>query len=364
MIVTFPHFGDAYIYARLLFRTLEIPHVIPPRNTVDGLNRGSQYSPDEICLPFKLFMENLMEAHKLGADTVIMPSSGGTCRLGEFCELLKLLLDQKGYVFHWIVFDTPNDIGLKELLRRFNNAFHSEKGKWFTVKTFREVYSIVKQLERLEARARGLSGYTENSREIKLLLKECKRELETAKDIPHANEILGSYRFSLNNLKLVPDRRPTKLILTGEIFTLVEPIAELYLEDLLFDRGVSFKKDITIGWWIRRTVLNPLSNLFAIKRPCEGMPYSIGGYSKDTVIAAMNSRYRGFDGVVQLLPSGCMPEIVAKSVLDESCHRKDIKKLTLIFDEISGIGGYETRLEAFLDMLEQRRERQHVFYGN
>ncbi len=67
-----------------------------------GLPRGLLYHSYEPFLrtffeaPFKLFAAELEEAWRRGADTVVMPSSRGPCRLGEFCELLKVLLDRRG----------------------------------------------------------------------------------------------------------------------------------------------------------------------------------------------------------------------------------------------------------------------------
>ena len=49
---------------------------------------------------------------------VVMPSSRGPCRLGEFCELLRVLLRNRGCDYEWIVLDVPSDIGMKELLKR------------------------------------------------------------------------------------------------------------------------------------------------------------------------------------------------------------------------------------------------------
>ena len=51
-----------------------------------------------------------------------------------------------------------------------------------------------------------------------------------------------------------------------------------------------------------------------------------------------------------------MPEIVAESLLSSVEHELGIPVLTLIIDEMTGEAGYMTRVEAFIDMLEKRRE--------
>jgi predicted nucleotide-binding protein (sugar kinase/HSP70/actin superfamily) len=53
-----------------------------------------------------------------------------------------------------------------------------------------------------------------------------------------------------------------------------------------------------------------------------------------------------------------MPEIVAESLLPHIERELGIPVLTLIIDEMTGEAGYMTRVEAFIDMLEKRRERE------
>ena len=64
----------------------------------------------------------------------------------------------------------------------------------------------------------------------------------------------------------------------------------------------------------------------------------------------------GFDGVVQLAPFACRPVIVAKSIIPAVSKDYGIPVLTLFIDEQTGKAGVQTRLEAFVDLLEKRRE--------
>jgi predicted nucleotide-binding protein (sugar kinase/HSP70/actin superfamily) len=45
-----------------LCQALEIPYVMPEKNNKTTLQTGAYYSPEEICLPFKLILGNLIEA--------------------------------------------------------------------------------------------------------------------------------------------------------------------------------------------------------------------------------------------------------------------------------------------------------------
>ncbi len=61
-------------------------------------------------------------------------------------------------------------------------------------------------------------------------------------------------------------------------------------------------------------------------------------------------------GVIQLAPFSCIPEIVAKGILPRVSEIEDIPVMTIFLDEMMGKAGMQTRLEAFVDLLSQRRE--------
>ena len=103
------------------------------------------------------------------------------------------------------------------------------------------------------------------------------------------------------------------------------------------------------------------------------MPYAIGGYAKETVEEGVICSRKGYDGVIQVFPVGCMPEIVAKAVFSKMMKEKKLSVLTVIYDEMGGEAGYITRVEAFVDMLERRnkasgaatdRGKEHVLLGH
>ena len=62
------------------------------------------------------------------------------------------------------------------------------------------------------------------------------------------------------------------------------------------------------------------------------------------------------NGVIHLYPLTCMPEIIAQCAFDEIQKKYGIPIMTLIIDEMTGESGYITRFEAFIDMLEMKRE--------
>jgi predicted nucleotide-binding protein (sugar kinase/HSP70/actin superfamily) len=84
----------------------------------------------------------------------------------------------------------------------------------------------------------------------------------------------------------------------------------------------------------------------------------IGGHALETIGNSMIYASNGFDGIIQIYPFSCMPEIVAQSILPKVENETGIPVMTLIIDEMTGEAGYLTRVEAFMDLLSRRREEK------
>lgn len=378
MKITFPHLGDAHLIGRIFFNEIGIEIITPPMNSLKGLEEGSANSPDEICLPFKFMVSNLMEAYRMGADTVIMPATMGPCRLGEYGELLKSVLDKKGFPLRWIIIDSSKAIGKKELLNRLAQTVQdSPMSKLQILNALRSTYKLINKLEELDNKAFRLCGYETKEGDCKRIINQCRRKLSDANSINHGLNIIKHYDYFLDRVPVDRKKQPLNILLTGEIYSLIEPFASHRVAEMLMDMGVSFQKRITLGWWIKYTLLNPFELRPGAVRKNKYLPYHIGGYAKETVEEGLLCNEKNFDGVIQIFPVGCMPEIVAKAVLATISKELDIKVLNVIFDEMGGEAGYITRIEAFVDMLDRKKKIQRkglarqkhedntkVLYGN
>ncbi|MGI6751427.1 MAG: acyl-CoA dehydratase activase-related protein [Anaerovoracaceae bacterium] len=361
MRITFPHLGDVHRFARLMFREMGIEVVAPDKNSAMTLEMGSSISPEEMCLPFKIMAGNLISAWEKGANTVVMPATMGPCRLGEYGELLRELLMEEGFDYRWILLDAKDAIGIKELLRRMGETVAEKNCNWpVVIKALINTYGLIADFETLEMEARALSGWDMERGYSGRLLEQGRRGLDEARNLKEARRRIKEIRARLLKTPIDRGKKPLRILLTGEIYSSIEPFANHKIESLLMSRGVSFERRIGIGWWIRNTIKPTFG-----KKPVEDcdnphMPWHIGGYAHETLKEIKRYGQGGFDGIIQLLPVGCMPEIVAKSVLDDAARDGEVKVLTMIFDEMGGEAGYITRVEAFLDLLERDRLRNGI----
>lgn len=365
MKVTFPQLGNTYFAVKAIFDDIGIEYILPPVSNKTCLEMGTKISPEEMCFPFKIMMGAYIQSIEKGADTIILPGSCGPCRYGEYCELQINILKKLGYNIKFIVIDAPKSIGKDELLNRMAEiGINSKKSRNEKILAVLKGYKIINLIDEIEKKVRLLSGYEINMGESKRLLRECKQKALNTLGSKEMIKVLMHYKERLGSVRVDTCREPIKIAIIGEIYTILEPFSNQYIEDKLMDMGVSTQKSLTPSWWVKNTVLSPfkLNSMDIRKASKKYLPLYIGGHGRECIGEAVLAHKKGFDGAIQILPMGCMPEIVSKSILPTISNDKNFPIMTLVVDEMTGEAGFDTRLEAFVDLLE-RRKKKNVLYG-
>lgn len=364
MKITFPQLGNTCYAAKAVFDGLGIDYVLPPKSNKRCLELGSLYSPEEMCLPFKIMLGGYIESIENGADTVIITGSCGPCRFGEYCELQMNILKKLGYNVNFIVLDKPSSIGKEEFLKRISKISNESRLSINKkLKVVYDAYKIINLMDYIEKEAHKKTGYEVNVGECKKILKTCKKEAFIYSNPENLLKFLKNCKNKIDSVKLSKKNRPLKIAIIGEIYTIIEPFSNFYIEDKLMDYGISTSRHLSPSWWFKDAVLSifKLNSLDLKINSKEYLPYYIGGHARECIGEAVMSSHSNFDGAIQIFPLGCMPEIVAKSILPKISKDKDFPILSLIVDEMSGETGYITRIEAFIDLLERREN--NVLHG-
>ena len=124
MRIGMPHMGNTYIPFKALFQRLNVDFVLSPISNRRTLSLGVRYSPEGLCIPFKLTLGNLIEAAELGADTLLMPSGYGVCRLGYYATTQEQILHDLGYNNIEVIgvgFSERKFFGLLKIIKRLSN---------------------------------------------------------------------------------------------------------------------------------------------------------------------------------------------------------------------------------------------------
>ena len=356
MLATFPHLGPVSYVMSAFFNEIKIPYVIPPGNDTCTLKAGAEISPEEMCMPFKYMAGNLKRAYDMGADTAVMTATCGPCRLGEYCQLLMEVMENAGCRYRWVFLDSPADIGSRDFARRFSVLTEDSGVSGAKVmKTVTEGLAAVFKMDKLRNRLEWNAGFLENPYEAVDLMHETQKRLSEAESFVDCRYIIKEMSARLDGLKRKNNPAPVKILVTGEIYTSIDPAASGRLTEKLMMMGCSVRRHMSLSWWIRHTaaeVIVPeiIYDMFDVRG---GIPCNIGGYGRQTVSGILRSS--DYDGIIKIMPSGCMPEIVAKAFCEKDTRSSRVRMLHLVYDELSGSAGYQTRTEAFVDMLERRK---------
>ncbi|HHX86975.1 MAG TPA: CoA protein activase, partial [Firmicutes bacterium] len=188
--------------------------------------------------------------------------------------------------------------------------------------------------------------------------------LNSARTLP---EIAEAREAALQQLRKVSQDEqadpPLRVGIIGEIYVQLEPFANFYLEETLGHMGVTVRRSIYLTSYTKHDVLSTRGDLRSQKLAEPYLPLRIGGHGQNSVGDVIRYSRLGYDGVVQLAPFSCIPEIVAKSLMPYLSREFGIPVLTMFIDEQTGRTGVQTRLEAFVDLMRQSREKRSAEIG-
>lgn len=358
MKLTFPHMGNTYITAKAMLDDLGVQYIIPPFNNKKALEIGTKYAPELACLPLKINIGNFIQAYDKGADTIFITGGCGPCRFGYYCEMHREILKDIGYEMEVVTMEWPDD-GLKELLRRIKKIAGSLNVYKLTkaIKNAAQIAKQVDDLERLSFKIRPIEidrGSTDK------IYKRFQNQAMFVNGSLKLKELIRNTKIELMGVETDENIRPLRVGIIGEIFSTNDPYTNLNIESKLGNMGIEVDRSVTISGWIFEHILKKALHLPRDVRYREAArPYlgaMIGGHAQENVGNAVLYAQEGYDGIIQIYPLTCMPEIVNESILPAIEKDFNIPILTLIVDELTGETGYLTRIEAFIDLLKKRRE--------
>lgn len=362
MRVTFPHMGGAYVAVKGFLEDLGVDVIIPPQCNKRTLEIGTKFSPESACLPLKVNIGNYVQSIEMGADTVIITGSCGPCRFGYYGVIEKEILKDMGYDVDIIVFDPPGE-NIKNFISRVSSATnHRPPGK--VVSALYRGYMVARELDIMDKMVFYLRPREAKHGQVKDIYNKYLKNVENAHGTRSIMRVIKETEDMLEDVEIRAGVNPLRIGIIGEIYTVIEPFVNLYVEEKLGDLGVEVDRSMTISQWVKTNIFGKLigfNNEKILDKAAE--PYlktMIGGHARQCLGNAVLYSRQGYDGVIQLLPFSCMPEIVASSILPTLSRNENISYMTLVLDELTGESGYLTRLEAFVDMLDRRREVETI----
>lgn len=368
MKLTVPHLGKLFVFVKVLFESLGVDYILPPPCSKKTLELGSKYSPEMSCLPLKINLGNFLESIEQGAEAVVITAAAGPCRFGYYCKMHEEMLKDLGYGDIKIIALDPYE-GIGNLLKSVRRVFGTLNLIKIAVSGTR-AYKTMAEVDALEK-----LGYYTRPRELERgatnrVMRDLDNEVYAAKGYKEVKAAVDNAREKLLSIELDKRLDPIKIGLIGEIYTIIEPSTNLRIEELLGGMGIEVDKTLTITKWTKE-------HLFNLRNPKEKREFDsvcapylktpIGGHARESIGHGALYGKHGYDGIIQIYPLTCMPEIVASAILPTVSKDYDIPLLTVVIDEITGDAGYITRIEAFKELIIKKREAKRndaILCGN
>ncbi|MDK2824350.1 MAG: hypothetical protein PWQ67_1858 [Clostridia bacterium] len=357
MKLTFPHMGNMYIVAKGMLEYLDLDVVVPPFSSKRTLSIGVKYGPEFACLPLKINLGNFIEARELGADTIIMAGGVGPCRFGLYAQVEREILEDLGYKYETLIFEPP-DKHIGQFITKLKNVIGSNSW-WKVFQAIKFGYQKSCAVDTIERKVQRLRPREKKVGTVDLIYKEALRSIDAAQSYQSLEEITSLALAKLENVPIDKDREVIKIGLLGEIFVLLEPFVNLDIERELGRLGVEVTRSIYLSEWINSHLLMNFAKKDK-KKPFSELAkpylnYFVGGHGRETIGYAVGFTQEGFQGLIQIAPLTCMPEIVAHNILPKIRSEFNIPIMTIYVDEHSSQAGMVTRIEAFVDLIKRQK---------
>lgn len=351
--VSFAHMGPYSPAFRHAFANLGWEVVVPNRPTQATLSLGFKNAPEFFCVPFKIMLGTFIEVLEQGADIIVTTGGVGPCRAGHYAQLQREILRRKGYEFDMIVFEpiARDPLGLLRNVARINRNRSSLPR---IIRIVREALRKIAVIDEFAAQVVRLRPRELRRGSADAVYDEALRALDAAEDLRGIERVRREGLAAFRAVPFDAAKPVLKVGIVGEIYVLLEPASNLDIERMLGELGAEAHRSITLSGWTAENVVTEVGN----KAKDAAKPYLgvlIGGHGQESVGNAVLFGKKGFDGVIQLAPFTCIPEIVARGILPAVARDLDLPVLSFFLDEQTGEAGVRTRVEAFIDMLWQRR---------
>lgn len=351
MKITYPHMGEVYIATKAMFDDIGVESVIPSFTTKSTMELGSRLSPESICLPFKIMLGNYINAIKAGADTIVITGSCGPCRFGYYGPIQKQILEDAGYNnIDIIILDSPS-----ENLSSFYTSIKKITGNKLIkpLMALKKTYKVCCEIDRLNETLYYVRPRAYDKFDVKKIMNAFRSNIINTNGTRNILQLISETINELEHVRINESFKPIKLGIIGEIYTIIEPFSNLETEEKLGNMGVEVHRSMTLKDWAVNTIVRPITGRTPYKKEKKlskpYLPTVIGGHAQQCIAHAIQYSNKGYDGLIQIYPMTCMPEIVSRSILPQIEKDYNIPILSLIVDEQTGEAGYITRLEAFVD---------------
>ena len=351
-IISFPHMANYYVPINyLLSHILKSKVIVAPPITNKTIELGSKYSPDFVCTPFKYTLGSFIESLEKGANTLIQ--FGGGCRYGYYFELQDKILKDLGYNFKMINLVTAGRTDIKKIikyLKEIEPKFNKLKGLYYLLITKK----IVEYMDIIDDYIRKNIGFEVNKNSFINLRDKMLNDFSNIKGYFNLKKTYKKYLKKFKTIPINKPKNPLKVGVIGELYTVMEPCTNYNIEYELAKKGVEITRFTNVTYLLfkkKKSVGKYLKEINNIK-------YRMGADALDNVYFTKWMCENKFDGIIHVKSSFCTPEVASMGIINKICHEYNVPVNFYSFSSNTSEVGIKTRIEAFYDMIEMRKNHE------
>lgn len=352
-VISFPTLSDYNTPIKFILEKLTDYEVRPSKQiTKNTLELGSKHSPEYACLPFKYTLGNYIESLEDGAGIILQ--AGGGCRFGYYYELQQQILTDLGYEFEFYSL-TDNDVnGIRSIYNTFKKLNpHIKKIKYlyYLLLTFLMIYFM----DKTDIYIRKNIGFEIHKGSFDRIKNSMLTKFSKTKGFIDLIKNYLYYKKRFINIPLDKPKNCIKIGIVGELYTSMQPHSTYFLERELANMNVEITRFTNVTFLLITKRFKEKYYLRKIKKYCK---YTLGSDAMENIARAKILIDKGYDGIIHIKPFGCTPEIGGMKILENLCNDENMPLMFLTFDTNTSELGIKTRLEAFYDMLNMRRNNE------
>ncbi len=350
--ITFPHMGDYYIPISYLIKKItKCEVIIPPFITRKTIEIGSKYSPDFVCVPFKYNLGNFIESLNMGANVILQ--AGGGCRYGYYAELQEEILRNLGYDFEFVNFIKDNHVSIINIYKyakKINKKLNIFKYFYYLINTI----TMIIIMDSLGKNIRENMGFEVEKGSFKKIQNEFFEEIKGKIGFIKLIKIYFKYKKKYNNCKINKPKNHLKVAIVGELYSIMEPFCSYNIETKLANMGIEVKRFTTLTYLL---IVKKFKLPHLLKKGKKYLKYHLGADATESVVLSYQLAQEGYDGIIHIKSFGCTPEINAMPILAKVSEDYGMPIIYFSFDAQDNEVGVDTRLEAFYDMILDKKNK-------
>ncbi|MFH1657415.1 MAG: acyl-CoA dehydratase activase-related protein [bacterium] len=345
MKITFPYWGNYTIAFKALFKALGVDFIAPEKTSSASIEEGAKLSPSMYCFPLKVNMGNYLSAIRKGADTIFMVTSlSGSCRLRYYAAVEDKSLLEAGHNIKFVIFNQS----LKDVYLKIKNLSHASNGRILLAALI--FFKKLRLVEKLEKRAQYIRPREKVKGSVDEILKTGLEKLDEADGLREIAKVEKEIDKKISQIGIDRNKKVPQVGFIGEIFTVTDNMINFEIEKKLGQEGIEIHRVMDVTYHLKK-ILFPWKDYIIQQKIRPYLKSTVGGHGRDAIYEMLDYMERDFDGIVHLLPFGCMPETTVRPILEKIRQKTRMPFLSISLDEQVAEAGIGTRIEAFVDVV-------------